>query len=54
VARAAATRGVEVKPLSRYSRRPLARNGLQLGFSAIDEAEIRRGVTELAVALKAR
>jgi GntR family transcriptional regulator/MocR family aminotransferase len=54
MARAAATRGVEVKPLSRYSRRPLARDGLQLGFSAIDEAEIRRGVTELAVALKAR
>jgi GntR family transcriptional regulator / MocR family aminotransferase len=52
VARAAAARGVEVKPLSRYSRRPLPRDGLQLGFAAIDEVEIRRGVAELAMTLE--
>lgn len=51
-AEAAAARGVEVTPLSRYYRRRPAREGLQLGFAAVDEKEIRRGVRELAVALK--
>lgn len=46
------TRDVEVTPLSRYSRGPLTRDGLQLGFAAVDEAEIRRGVRELAAALE--
>lgn len=50
--RAAAARGVEVFPLSRYSQGKVAREGLQLGFAAIDPREIRRGVHELAVALK--
>jgi len=50
-ARAAAERGVEVSPLQRYSRAPLVRDGLQLGFAAVDTREIRRGVEELAVAL---
>lgn len=49
--RAAAERGVEVVPLSRYAREPLPREGLQLGFAPVDEVEIRRGVRELAVAL---
>jgi GntR family transcriptional regulator / MocR family aminotransferase len=52
-ARAAAARGVEVTPLSRYCRGGRAREGLQLGFAAIDSREIRRGVRELAVALEA-
>jgi DNA-binding transcriptional MocR family regulator len=39
-------------PLSDSSRRRLVRDGLQLGFAAVDEAEIRRGVRELAVALE--
>jgi GntR family transcriptional regulator/MocR family aminotransferase len=52
--RAAAERGVEVTPLSRYARAPLAREGVQLGFAAVDEAEIRRGVRELGVALSPR
>jgi GntR family transcriptional regulator/MocR family aminotransferase len=52
VAKAAAARGVEVTPLGRYSRGPLAREGLQLGFAAVDSAEIRRGVRELATALE--
>ena len=47
-AKAARERDVEVTPLSRYSRGPLSREGLQLGFAAVDGAEIRRGVRELA------
>jgi GntR family transcriptional regulator/MocR family aminotransferase len=50
-AKAAAARQVEVVPLSRYCRRPLARQGVQLGFAGIAPREIRRGVRELAVAL---
>lgn len=52
VAKAAAARGVEVTPLSHYSRGPLAREGLQLGFAAVDGVEITRGVRELATALE--
>jgi GntR family transcriptional regulator/MocR family aminotransferase len=51
-AKAAAARDVEVTPLSRYSRGRMAREGLQLGFAAVDAIEIRRGVRELAVALE--
>jgi GntR family transcriptional regulator/MocR family aminotransferase len=51
-AAAAAGRGVEVTALSRYSRGPVAREGLHLGFAAVDPREIRRGVEELAVALE--
>ena len=50
--RAAAARGVEVFPLSRYSRGRVAREGLQLGFAAVDAGEIRRGVQDLATALE--
>jgi len=51
-AKAAAARDLEVTPLSRYSRGVMAREGLQLGFAAVDAAEIRRGVRELAVVLE--
>jgi GntR family transcriptional regulator/MocR family aminotransferase len=51
-AKAAAARGVEVTPLGRYSRGRFARQGLQLGFAAVDRAEIRRGTRELAIALE--
>jgi GntR family transcriptional regulator/MocR family aminotransferase len=51
-AEAAAARGVEVTPLSRYYRGHPAHEGLQLGFAAVDAQEIRRGVRELAVALE--
>jgi len=54
VARAAAARNVEVTPLSRYTRRALDREGLKLGFAAVDAAEIRRGVRELAAVLEER
>jgi GntR family transcriptional regulator / MocR family aminotransferase len=50
---AAEKRGLEVLPLSRFSSRPLARDGLLLGFAALDANEIRRGVKELATALEA-
>ena len=50
---AAAERGVEVGALSRFARAPLPREGLQLGFAAVDVEEIRRGVRELAKALSA-
>ena len=49
---AAASREVDVTPLSRYSRGRLARDGLLLGFAAMDNQEIRRGVADLAVALE--
>lgn len=49
--KAAAARGVDVVPLSRHSRSPMTREGLQLGFAAVDAREIRRGVRELGVAL---
>lgn len=52
--RAAAARGVEVVSLSRYAREPLPREGIQLGFAAVDEEEIRRGVRELEAALATR
>jgi len=50
--KAASARGVEVFPLSRYSHGRVAREGLQLGFAAVDAREIRRGIQELATALK--
>ena len=51
-AQTAEKRGVEVTPLSRYTRGKVVREGLQLGFAAVDPKEIRRGVRELSVALE--
>jgi GntR family transcriptional regulator/MocR family aminotransferase len=51
-AAAASKRDVEVTPLSRYSHGRMAREGLHLGFAAVDGKEIRRGVLELAIALE--
>ncbi|HET8624578.1 MAG TPA: PLP-dependent aminotransferase family protein [Gemmatimonadales bacterium] len=53
-AAAAGQRDVDVVPLSRYhqSRSRPARNGLQLGFAAVDPPELRRGVDDLARALE--
>ena len=50
-AQAAAARKVDVVPLSRYALRPLAREGIHLGFAAIRPHEIRRGMKEMAAAL---
>jgi hypothetical protein len=41
-----------VTPLSRYCARPLGREGLQLGFAAVDSKEIRRGVRDLSHTLE--
>ena len=47
---AARQRGVDVSSLRGYGEKQL--QGLQLGFAAVRPSEIRRGVTELAVALE--
>jgi GntR family transcriptional regulator/MocR family aminotransferase len=52
VSSAAKRRKVEVSSLGPFSRRPMQREGLQLGFAAVDEREIRRGVQELAVVME--
>ncbi|MEO7354836.1 MAG: PLP-dependent aminotransferase family protein [Gemmatimonadales bacterium] len=44
---------VEVTSLSRFARGALPREGIQLGFAAVDVPEIRRGVTGLARVLGA-
>jgi GntR family transcriptional regulator/MocR family aminotransferase len=49
---AAQARKVEVTPLRVYSRGPLRREGLQMGFAAINPQEIRRGVHQLGLALE--
>ncbi|MGA7292768.1 MAG: PLP-dependent aminotransferase family protein [Terriglobales bacterium] len=49
---AAAKRQVDVTPISRYSQGGRVPEGLQLGFAALDNREIRRGVRELAIALE--
>ncbi|HKD02950.1 MAG TPA: PLP-dependent aminotransferase family protein [Terriglobales bacterium] len=47
VARAAAERGLEMVPLQAYALGRLKRQGVQLGFAAVDPVEIRRGIGEL-------
>ncbi len=54
VARAAAARDVEVRPLSRYVRTAVVREGVQIGFAAADVLEIERGVEVLARAIDTR
>ena len=51
-AQAAADRNVEVVPLSRYAYGRIHRQGLVLGFAAVDAKELRRGVEDLARALE--
>ena len=51
-AAAAARREVEATPVARYGHGRVARNGLQLGFAAVDPPEIERGVRDLAAALE--
>lgn len=50
--RAAARHEVEVVPLSEYRCGGPVAEGLQLGFAAVDEKQIRRGVERLARALE--
>ncbi len=51
VTAAAARRGVDLTPLSRYSVGPLRPDGLHLGFAAVAPPEIRRGVQVLGEVL---
>jgi GntR family transcriptional regulator/MocR family aminotransferase len=53
IAELAAARDVEVVPLSRYASGKSRREGLILGFAAVDPRELRRGVEELARVLTA-
>jgi GntR family transcriptional regulator/MocR family aminotransferase len=54
VAAEATKRGVEVIPLSHYASRSASRKqGLLLGFAAVDARELRRGVEELARTIEA-
>lgn len=53
VTQSAAEHDVEVVPLSRYGYGRSPRNGLVLGFAAVDGRELKRGVEGLARALEA-
>ena len=52
--RAAAAVDVDVSPLSRFWQGPAPRQGLQLGFAAVDEVELDRGIRALASAIGGR
>jgi len=52
VAQQAATYGVEVIPISVFSREPMCRGGLVLGYAAVNEQEIRDGVHRLALVIR--
>jgi GntR family transcriptional regulator/MocR family aminotransferase len=51
VARQAAAHGLQIPLLSRFSLRPLQRDGLMLGFAGANPDELRAGVRTLARAL---
>ncbi len=51
-AEAARARNVEVIALRGFYRAAMARDGLQLGFAAVNPREIRRGVADLARVLE--
>jgi len=53
IADLAAQKNVEVVPLSRYASGRSQREGLILGFAAVDPKEIRRGVEALGKVLRA-
>jgi GntR family transcriptional regulator / MocR family aminotransferase len=52
VALEATKHDVDVVPLSRYGYGRSPRNGLVLGFAAVDSRELRRGVETLAKAIE--
>lgn len=53
VAQGAAEKNVEVIPLQRYGSGRAPKNGIVLGFAAVEPRELRRGVDELASVLQA-
>ena len=52
VAKKAAIQNIDVVPLQRYCRTASVTNGLQIGFAAVDEKQIKAGVLTLARVLK--
>src|SRR5262249_47696248 len=50
-ARQAAAHGVEVTPLSRFNLMPMARQGVLLGYAAVDKQHIEEGVQRLKFTL---
>lgn len=52
VARAAAERNVEVIPINRFALEERTPEGLLLGFGAVDDRELLRGVEDLAAAIE--
>ena len=52
-AKRAAELDIEVVPLSRYATHHSSREGLILGFAAVDARELRRGTERLGSALRA-
>lgn len=52
LALAAEQAGIATAPLSRFTIRPVARQAITLGFSAVPPAQIERGVQTLAAALR--
>ena len=52
VAGQAAAHGLQIPPLSRFSLRPLQRDGLMLGFAGAERDELRAGVHTLARAVR--
>jgi GntR family transcriptional regulator/MocR family aminotransferase len=50
--REAAVHGVEVSPLSSYTIQRLERGGLRLGYTGYTPRELRKGVHQLAIALR--
>jgi GntR family transcriptional regulator/MocR family aminotransferase len=52
-AQAAARRDVELVPLRRYAFGRAGKNGIVLGFAAVEPRELRRGVEQLAAILRA-
>ena len=48
VTKSATARNVELTPLNPFYRLPPSKQGLQLGFAAVDTREIRRGIQQLA------
>lgn len=53
VSRAALARGVESRPMSVFYAGEPGRPGVELGYAAFDEAQIRRGAAEFAAAVRA-
>jgi DNA-binding transcriptional MocR family regulator len=51
---AAAGHGVETMALDRFMLRRTDLQGVLLGFAAFDEARIRRGISDLSIALTER